>query len=100
MNKIFVFGVMPENNIYYALSDNGKELEHHFCTNDSYAKSDLGVVIDKNPFNIARRETYKKEFPNGYEIEFVNYDDFYSHKELQKAIELSKIIGNENGGVK
>jgi hypothetical protein len=94
MNKIFVFSNVRGggDGPALALADDGTCLGSHWCSHEGYAPHDLGVIEGTRP---DRHETYKKHFPNGYEMEFVPSAKYKGHEGLQKAIALNKIQGEE-----
>ncbi|MAX51420.1 MAG: hypothetical protein CMH22_05530 [Methylophaga sp.] len=63
-------------------AETGKIIASHFCSNEVFAKSDLGFTepsftrLLNEPhstegFNRERRDTYSKLYPNGYTLEWV-----------------------------
>ena len=94
MNKIYCFSnvVGGGDGVAYAMGDEGTVLGSHFCSHEGYVPNDLGVAEGRRP---DRHETYKKHFPNGYEMEFVRASDVDDHKGLQEAIRLNQIQGEK-----
>ena len=88
MKKIFVFGMCNGGEgLYYALAEDGPGLGSHFCSNESFAKNDLGVIQGSRP---DRHKDYKKHYPDGYEVVFVPSNEVKGNKELQRAIRLNE----------
>lgn len=71
----------------YALSEDGKCLGSHYCSNESFVPLDLGGFEGRRP---DREEAYKSHYPNGYKIEFILAKFVESHEKLNKAFELNK----------
>lgn len=53
------------------VSDDGKPLESHICSDEGYMRSDLGVTDESSP----KHDTYKEHYPNGYRMDFVPSHD-------------------------
>lgn len=89
---ITIFGIMELPNINgvqaYAIDgQTGEIIERHFCTNESFAKGDLGFSSlrgakkDSNgdyeettdAFNEGCNKGYKNKYPNGFKKEWVGY---------------------------
>lgn len=81
MNKIYCFinGVNSFGFSVVSVSDTCKFMSQHMSSNETWAKHDIGITSDW------KHDIYQKEFPNGYELEWV--DDVVSHIELMKIIE-------------
>ena len=94
MNKIYCFSNVANGGegVAYAIGDDGVVLGSHFCSNEYYVPMDLGVL---EGYRLDRHETYKKHFPNGYEMEFVSSVDFDTHKGLQEALKLNSLLEKE-----
>lgn len=86
MGKIFVFinTYAPGNYISYAISEDGVILSNHLSSSEEWAKHDMGIT---SPW---KHEEYNAHYPQGWEIEFVSYENVASHNELQKAFEIYK----------
>ncbi len=79
MNKIYVFKANrfgPTDISCLAVADDGDELANHVSSNESFARFDMGVT-SKN-----KHEIYKKKFPEGFEVIWV--DDWKSHPFLSE----------------
>lgn len=97
--KIFVFSnvVGGREGLVYAMAEDGTVLGSHWCSNESFAPYDLGVVNGTRP---DRHERYKEHYPKGYEMEFVRVADIDTHEGLQKALTLNQNQSqtDSNGG--
>ena len=89
MSKIYCFSntVDGGEGIAYAMAEDGTVLGSHLCSHEGYVPHDLGVNEGSRP---DRHETYKKHYPNGYEMEFVRNSEIDNHEGLQKAFKLNK----------
>lgn len=90
MNKIYCFSnvIGGRDGAAYAIADDGTVLGSHWCSNEYFVPQDLGVIDGTRP---DRHETYKKHFPNGYEMEFVASKDIENHKGLNEALRLNQL---------
>jgi hypothetical protein len=86
----FIYGFNNGGNfgMMYAqlITQDGFGAGSHLCSSEAYMPSDLGCVKGSRP---DRHEAFKKEYPEGYRMEFVYSDDIDSHKGLQKAFMLA-----------
>jgi hypothetical protein len=55
--------------LYGTLNENDDCIQEHFCSNEDFARGDLGFYPEYDPFK--RREKYKSLYPNGFYVEFV-----------------------------
>ena len=87
--KIFVYSnaVGGGEGPCYAIAEDGTCLGSHLCSNENFARSDLGVIDGSRP---DRHKGYAKYYPGGYTMEFVPSDKINDHKKLQKAIKLNR----------
>jgi len=74
-----------------ALAEDGTVLGSHWCSHEGFVCNDLGVNEGARP---DRHETYRKHYPDGYEMEFVRASDVAGHEGLQKAFALNQEQGN------
>lgn len=90
MNKIFCFSnvVGGGEGTAIAVGDDGTVLGSHWCSDEWYVPHDLGVTEGARP---DRHETYKKHFPNGYEMEFVPAKNVETHEGLKEAFRLNQL---------
>lgn len=88
--KIYCFSnvVGGGDGIAYAMAEDGTILGSHWCSHECYVPNDLGAIEGKR---LDRHESYKKHYPNGYEMEFVPARDVLTHKGMQKAFELNQL---------
>lgn len=86
--KIYCFSnvIGGGDGIAYAMAEDGTVLGSHWCSNEFYVPQDLGIVEGSRP---DRHETYKKHYPNGYEMEFIRSQDINTHEGLNEAFELN-----------
>lgn len=85
MKKIYCFingGKGTDWQNVQALSEDGKFLAGHISSSEDFAKHDIGVTSDW------KHEIYKKEYPDGYELEWV--DDPLNHAGIMRAYEKHK----------
>lgn len=76
----------------YALAEDGPCLGSHWCSQEGYVPSDLGVLEDCRP---DRHEDYREHYPGGYRMEFVRAADIDSHAGLKAAMELNRKLAAE-----
>lgn len=95
MPKIYCFSnvVGGGDGIAYAIAEDGVILGSHWCSHEGYVPGDLGVTPGSRP---DRHETYKKHYPDGYEMEFVSSDEVDTHEGLQEAIRLNNLSSEED----
>lgn len=60
----------------YAIDgDSGQVIESHFCSNESFAKDDLGFSDDpckaSSRFAQRRKQKYDSLYPNGYKLRWI-----------------------------
>jgi hypothetical protein len=86
--KIYCFSnvVGGGDGIAYAMAEDGTVLGSHWCSHENYVPHDLGVREGARP---DRHETYRKHYPEGYEMVFVPSAEVSTHEGLQKAFELN-----------
>lgn len=99
MEKIFgVITHVAEHGVQaYAVSEDGYIISSHFCSDESFAKSDLGFgapLLEKNVnddqhstavFNNRMKEKYDNLFPKGYELIWLGIDHDIDIKETEYA---------------
>ena len=69
-----------------AISDDGIVIASHVSSSESWCKHDLGMNGKSN----WKHDIYDKEFPDGWECEFVSLDNIDNHEGLQLALERNK----------
>jgi hypothetical protein len=96
MNKIYCFSnvVGGGDGIAYAMGDDGVVLGSHWCSHEGFVPHDLGVTPGTRP---DRHVTYKKHFPEGYEMEFVPASKVMTHEGLLRAFELNQKLAEQEG---
>lgn len=67
-----------------ALAEDGTVLRSHVCSNESFAKLDLGDSRS------VCRDAYVSHYPDGYELEFVRTSDVEHHAGIRAATALNK----------
>ncbi len=89
--KIYVFSAMENGRegVCYAMAQVGTVLGSHFCSSEGFAPGDLGVTEGFRP---DRHETYKKHYPDGYEMEFIKASNHDNHVGLQEALKLNEVV--------
>lgn len=77
----------PWQNDYlgYLLSEDGKFLGSHVCSNEQYMLHDLGILEGTAP---SRHAAFREHYPDGYRMDFVSGDDVLDHEGLKKAFYL------------
>lgn len=99
--KIFAFnnGGSPGWYSMTALSEDGVFLAGHICSSDDFGPHDMGVTSDW------KHDTYKKYYPDGFEVLWVQPDDprlleaYEKHKTMSEdeyKARLSKIGGESD----
>jgi len=88
--KIYCFSAVGGGDgIAHALAEDGNVLGSHWCSHEGFVPHDLGVVDGSRP---DRHESYKKHYPDGYDMEFVSADRLDEHEGVQKALKLNKAM--------
>ena len=80
--------------ICFSMAEDGNVLGSHWCSNEGYAESDLGVLVGTR--NDRHEESYQKHYPSGYRMRFVSHDKIKSDEILQEAFRLNKLLADEN----
>jgi hypothetical protein len=94
--KIYAFSniVGGGDGVAYAMAEDGTVLGSHWCSNEGYVLMDLGVMPGSRP---DRHETYRKHYPDGYEMEFVRSSEVKTHPGLVEAFRLNQLQALEKG---
>lgn len=79
-------GGMPKWWDAVAISEDGKVLGSHCCSDEGYMPNDLGMLEGTRPDR--HEESYKKHYPNGYRMEFVASGEIENNEGLKKAFSL------------
>lgn len=87
--KIYVFSnvLHGQEGPCYALAEDGTVLETHWCSNEAFARLDLGMIPGMRS---DRHETYQKHYPDGYEMEFIPASAVDQHEGLKRAYEANQ----------
>lgn len=67
------------------IAEDGTELGDHACSSEGYMLHDLGILEGTRP---DRHKTFRKHYPDGYQMEFVSYKSVTNHEGLQSAFAL------------
>ena len=78
----------------YIISEDGKILGQHTCSNESFMLGDL-AMRGKIGWQAERHEEFEKHYPDGYKTEFVTHSDIYIHPGLRAAIRAYFDAGGE-----
>jgi hypothetical protein len=68
----------------HALAEDGTGLGGHLSSNVSFAKHDIGLTSDWH------HDDYRKHYPDGYEVEWIDSKDLDTHEGFQKALKLNQ----------
>ena len=75
------------------VAEDGTSLGGHVCSREGYMPYDLGILEGAR---LDRHEDFKKHYPDGYRMEFVEYKAVRDHNGLQQAFEKNKENGKTN----
>lgn len=91
--KIFVFvnEQAREHFAGVAIAEDGKVLAQHLSSSESWCMHDMGMFPNNCDW---KHDKYKAHCPDGYELEFIKYDDVVAHKELQEAFKKHALTTN------
>jgi len=84
--KIFVYATAgsPGWFIGQALAEDGTSIGGHASSSISFAKHDMGITSDW------KHEGYKKHYPDGYELEWIEEKDLKEHAAFNEAFKLNQ----------
>lgn len=96
MKKIYIFAVPTGTSSYgiirdaeptgdvvgYALCEDGHCLARHFSSGVDWSKHDMGITSDW------KHNIYKEHCPEGYDLEWIDYEDLDSHEGYLAARDL------------
>lgn len=93
--KIFVFSSSPTGGEgpCYALAEDGTCLGSHWCSNEGWAKFDLGVEPGTRP---DRHKDYAEHYPDGYEMEFIPAKNWEEHEAFSIAFKKNLEKANDS----
>lgn len=66
------------------LSEDGHYLGGHLCSDEWFMLGDLGILKGTRP---DRHGVFRNHYPDGYRMDFISFNDTYTHELLNKAIE-------------
>lgn len=72
------------------IAEDGHVLGGHICSDPGYAPGDLGVVA--GGLGTSRHEQFRAHYPDGYQMEFVSYEDVKKHAKLKQAFALADAL--------
>jgi hypothetical protein len=93
MNKIYCFinSQMEWGDVVVvAVAEDGECVGSHISSNKYFAMHDIGVDSDWH------HEDYKKKYPDGYEIVWLEREKLDTHEGLQRALKLNSELPTEN----
>jgi len=103
VNKIYLFAIPTGSSSYgvirdaeitgdtigYALAEDGECIANHLSSGVNWSKHDMGLTSDW------KHEDYEKKYPDGYELEWIDYGDLDTHVGYQKAYALNQAMKSE-----
>jgi len=94
--KIYVFSGVPDGGEgpCYALSEDGAGLGSHWCSDEEWARYDLGV---EPGYSLDRHECYAAYYPDGYEMEFLPAVELDTHEGFKRAFALNQEMAEREG---
>ena len=88
--KIYLYcvpgGIRPTDVMGYALAEDGHCIASHLSSNETWSKHDMGLTSDW------KHDHYAKEYPDGYELEWVPMQDVETHVGLNAALCLNRAL--------
>ncbi len=75
------------------LAEDGTALGSHVCSHEDYMLHDLGILEGTR---LDRHETFKKHYPNGYQMDFVTRSEVNVNEGLTKAYKLNQAMRPSN----
>ena len=72
----------------YAICEDGRYLDSHVSSGVTWSKHDMGLTSDW------KHEIYAEACPEGYELEWIDYENLDSHEGLQDAYALNLMINS------
>lgn len=71
-----------------AIAEDGMGLGGHLCSHEGYMRHDLGILAGSRPDR--HENDYRKHYPDGYRMTFIESADIKTDTKLQRAFELNK----------
>lgn len=68
-----------------AFSEDGELLAFHCSSSVNWSKHDMGLISDW------KHGIYKEKYPDGYELEWIDYEDLETHPGYLEALRLSQL---------
>ena len=86
--KIFVFSNVQcgGEGVAYAMAEDGVVLGSHYCSDEEFARHDLGFIKRSRP---DRHKKYAEHYPDWYKMEFVPSSEVLTHEGLKAALALN-----------
>lgn len=83
--RIFVFLNGGSRGLYHCvgIAEDGEVLAGHGCSHEGFVPHDLGVTSDW------KHVEYRKKYPKGFRVEYVEHKEVPKHEALQKAFKLN-----------
>lgn len=85
--KIFLFCEPVSHGDFaaHAIAEDGTGLGGHLSSSVEFAKHDIGLTSDWH------HDEFRKHYPNGYEVEWIDQKDLATHEGFQKALKLNRV---------
>jgi hypothetical protein len=88
--KIFLFCEQctknPNGDVYaQAIAEDGTGLGGHLSSNKEWAKHDIGLTSNWH------HDEYRKHYPGGYEVEWIDQENLSTHIGFQRAVYLNSL---------
>lgn len=68
----------------YALAEDGTGLGNHYSSSVGFAQHDMGFTSNW------KHDSYQKHYPDGFVLEWIDYDELDAHEGFQKAFAINK----------
>ena len=72
-----------------AIAEDGTGLAHHLSSSPAFSRSDMGM-----PPSTWKHEIYKEHYPEGYELEWIEFVDVPTHAGLAAALLLNEKLAS------
>lgn len=96
MGKIYVFAIPATSGPYvsdvmgYALSEDGELLASHYSSCGGWSPHDMGIQSNW------KHDLYEMKYPDGYDLEWIDYDNLQSHPGYLEAYRLNQLKKKED----